>query len=154
MTTEPLLDLTASTVTSLRRVGFGVALIAVVLSFAGHRFGWLDFKPGGSAFDIDIRPIFTGFFIFSVLVALKWEIVGGALAAFAGAALITFATRQLVTTHAVVVIGLLLIPAACWLLIDLAELSPRILPGLPAVFGKAPRIGEQSQSHDRAIREP
>ncbi len=102
-----------------------MAVFAVVLSFAGHRFGWLDFKPGGSAFDIDIRPIFTGFFIVSVIVALKWEIVGGALAAFAGAALITFATRQLVTTHAVIVIALLLIPAICWLLIDLAELSPR-----------------------------
>ncbi len=125
MESVPLLKLAAPTIDALRRTGLAVALFAVFLSFAGHRFGWLDFKPGGSAFDVDIRPVFTGLFIISILVALKWEIVGGALAAFAGTALMTFAMRQLITTHAVIVIALLLIPAACWLLIDLADLSPR-----------------------------
>ncbi len=135
MEPAPLLDLSTTAVSAIRRIGFGVAVLAVVLSLVGHWLGWLDFKPGGTAFDVDIRPIFTAFFAVSILLALKWEILGGVLAAFAGAALITFATRQLITGHAIVVIALLLIPAACWLLIDLAELRPgRAIAGIVAMF--------------------
>ncbi len=135
MARQPFLELSASAIVALRRAGFVTAIVTVLMSFAGHRYGWLDFKPGGASFDVDVRPVFTGLFIVSMLVALKWEVVGGALAAFAGAALITFALRQLVTSHAIIVIALLLIPAALWLLIDLAELPPRqAVAGIVAMF--------------------
>ncbi|MEZ5226979.1 MAG: hypothetical protein R2710_09965 [Acidimicrobiales bacterium] len=52
------------------------------------------------------------------------------MAAFAGAALIAFAANQLVAVHAVIVVAVLVVPALCWALIDLADLSPR-----PAIVG-------------------
>ncbi len=125
MSDPTVLSLSPTAVVAVRRVAFALGMIAVALSYVGHRYGWLDFRPGGTAFDVDIRPVFTGFFVVSLLVALKWEIVGGALAGFAGAALIAFAAKQLVPTHAVVVVALLLIPAVLWLIVDLADLAPR-----------------------------
>jgi hypothetical protein len=110
--THHLIDLSETTVAALKRVALGVAVIAVVVAFAGRRSGWLDYRPGGAAFDTLVSPVFIGVFVVAALIALRWEIVGGALAAFAGAALVAFATNQLEPVHAAIVVALFAVPAA------------------------------------------
>ncbi|MEZ5377050.1 MAG: alkaline phosphatase D family protein [Acidimicrobiales bacterium] len=127
---RPLLTLDDRVVATLRRFGYLIAVGAVLASALGHRYGWLDYRPGGAAFDNQVRPVVTAIFVVAMLIALRWEIIGGALAAFAGAALIAFAANQLVAVHAVIVVAVLVVPALCWALIDLADLSPR-----PAIVG-------------------
>ncbi len=117
-----LVRLPRHVVRALRRLALILGLAAIALSLLGTRYGWLDYKPGGSAFDSEIRPVFTVFFAVALLIALRWQIVGGVLAAFAGAALIASATNQLVAVHAVLVIASLAVPAALWVLVDLNEL--------------------------------
>lgn len=125
MTEHAIISLAPTIIVALRRAAFAIGILAVCLSLVGFRYGWLDYRPGGAAFDVDVRPIFTGLFVVSLLLALKWEIAGGAMAGFAGAALIAFAARQLVVSHAILVVALLLVPAVLWLIVDLADLPPR-----------------------------
>lgn len=127
MAAEPevsrLLHLSEPIVSILRRVAMLLAVGAVALSFAGPEYALLDYRPGGAAFDAEVRPIFTGVFVLALLLALRWQIAGGVLATFAGAALVAFATNQLVPVHATLVVVALAIPAALWVLIDLNDFS-------------------------------
>jgi len=118
-----LIDLSPSTLSLLKRVTVAIALIAVLFSLVGSRYAILDFKPGGSAFNVEIRPIITGVFVLAILLGLRWQIAGGVLAALAAGALVAFATHQLVATHATLVVALLAIPAILWVIIDMAELE-------------------------------
>ncbi|MGB3737183.1 MAG: hypothetical protein WA964_19675, partial [Ilumatobacter sp.] len=122
---SPLLDLSAATVRMLKRLAFGLAVVAVATFLAARRFGWFDFRPGGASFDAYISPVFAGLFVVAALVALRWEVVGGAVAAFAAAGLVAFASEQLITTHAVLVVALFAVPGAIWLLVAISELSRR-----------------------------
>ncbi len=132
--TPALLDLSPSTIEVVKRVALVLAVLGVGLSVAGRRYGWLDYRPGGAAFDNYISPGFTGLFIVAALLALRWEIVGGAIAGFAAAGLIAFATNQLVSTHAAFVVAMLAIPGMLWLVVALAELTRRsALIGVGAV---------------------
>jgi len=121
----PLLDLSPALLAMIKRFAFALAVAAIVVLVAGRRFRWFDYRPGGATFDSFISPIFIGLFVVATLVALKWEILGGALAAFAAACLVAFAAQQLVATHAVLVVALFAVPGFLWLLVDLAEFSPR-----------------------------
>ncbi len=120
-----LLQLPDRTVSQIRWAALVLGALAIALSLLGTRFGWLDYKPGGAAFDVSVRPIFTVFFGVALLIALRWEVVGGAMAAFAAAALIAFATNQLVASHAAFVVAALALPGALWLLSDANRLSTR-----------------------------
>ncbi|NNF54971.1 MAG: hypothetical protein HKN03_11085 [Acidimicrobiales bacterium] len=120
-----LLELPDRMVSQIRWVALVLGTLAIALSLLGTRFGWLDYKPGGAAFDVSVRPIFTVFFGVAFVVALRWELVGGVLAAFAAAALIAFATNQLVASHAVVVVAALAAPGALWLIYAASQVSAR-----------------------------
>ena len=120
-----LLQLPERTVSQIRWAALVLGALAITMSLLGTRFGWLDYKPGGTAFDVSVRPIFTVFFGVALLIALRWEVVGGAMAAFAAAALIAFATNQLVASHAAFVVAALALPGALWLLFDVNRLSTR-----------------------------
>ena len=120
-----LVDLSSTTVSWLRRTAFVLAIGAIALSFLGRRYGWLEFRPGGAAFEVAIRPVFIGIFAVSLLLAVRWPLAGGVLAGFAGAALLAFAREQLVAEHAIAVTVALLVPGALWLVVDLADEPPR-----------------------------
>jgi PhoD-like phosphatase len=120
-----LIELSPSTIALLKRSALVVAVLAVAVSFAGRRYGWLDYRPGGAAFDSFVSPAFAGVFIVSTLVALRSEIIGSAIAAFAAAGLVAFATNQLVDTHAALVVVVLAIPSLLWLIVGSAELPRR-----------------------------
>lgn len=129
-----MLDLPPASVAALKRIALVLAVIAVVVLVLGRRFGWLDYKPGGAAFDNYISPAFVGLFVVATVVALRWEIVGGAVAGFAAAGMIAFATNQLVPLHAALVVGLLALPGVLWIVIDLTDLRARwALVGVVAV---------------------
>ena len=85
--------MTETQLTVVRIVAFGTALLAGLLVYFGSRVGALDFKPGGASFDAYVRPAFLAVLITGSVVALRWELVGGCIAAFAAAALIGFATN-------------------------------------------------------------
>lgn len=123
--TTSLIDLSSSAIGTLKKIALVLAIVAVVAFVAGRRFGWLDYRPGGASFDILISPIFVAVFVVATIVAMKWEIAGGAIAAFAAAGLIAFATNQLIAPHATLVVGLLAVPGLLWLCVALAELSRR-----------------------------
>src|SRR5690606_2817325 len=68
------------------------------------------------------------------LVAIKWQLAGGVVAAFAAGAISAFAINQLVGWHALLVVALLAIPGLIWVIVDLNAWSPRaVLIGLVGV---------------------
>jgi len=118
-----LLDLSDGTIGVLKRVAVGLSVVAVAIFLAARRFGWFDYRPGGASFDAYISPSFAGLFVVAVFLALRWEIVGSAAAAFAAAGLVAFASNQLIATHAVLVVALFAVPGAIWLIVAVSELS-------------------------------
>lgn len=100
-------------------------MATVVLGWLADREGWFEFQPGGTSFTVRIRPVFVGVFLFGALVALRIEIVGGIICAFAAAALVAFAERQLITSHAIIVVAALAVPALLWMIVDINSYAPR-----------------------------
>ncbi len=121
----PLEHLPSPLIGVLKKLAVAAAIVAVVVLIAGGRYGWLDYRPGGAAFDVQIVPAFVAVLVVALVVALKWEVAGGALAGFVAAALVAFATKQLVAPHAALVVALFAIPALLWLVIDIAQSSRR-----------------------------
>ena len=109
----------------IRRAGFVIAVVVVILSWWANRAGWFEYRPGGTSFTVTIRPIFIGVFLLGSVIALRFEMVGGIICAFAAAALVAFAERQLVTSHAVVVVAAFALPALLWVLVDLNSYRPQ-----------------------------
>lgn len=138
---EPLLDLATSTIRTLRISGAVLGVAVAAFGVWGRRAGLLDHRPGGVAFGETVLPILSIGLVLAVLVAFRWEIVGGALAAFLGAGLAVLALNQLVPWHALALTAAFAIPAVVWVVLDLADLPPRraviglIVVGALAVAG-------------------
>ena len=109
----------SSTVSWIRRSGFVVAVLVVVLSWWANRAGWFEYRPGGTQFTVSILPIVTAVFVVGALIALRFEMAGGIICGFSAAALLAFAQHQLITSHAVIVVGALAVPAVLWFVVDL-----------------------------------
>ncbi len=114
-----LLRFAPSTVSWIRRAAFVVAFVVIALSWWANRSGWFQYRPGGTEFTVSIRPIVIGVFLVGSLVALRFEMAGGVICAFAAAALMAFAERQLIPTHSVIVVAALALPAVLWFIVDL-----------------------------------
>jgi phosphodiesterase/alkaline phosphatase D-like protein len=99
-----------------------LALLVVILLALDQRFGWLRHSPGGSAFDLNEQPVFMAMFAIGALVALRWQLAGGALATFTAAALVVFASRQFRAVDATIVLGGFLLPGLLWVTVGLFEL--------------------------------
>ena len=122
---NPLVDLAPSSIETVKRLATGLALVAVLVLVVGRRYSWLDYRPGGASFDNLVTPVTLGVLVVAALLALRWEIAGAALAMFAAAVLVAFATNQLVPAHALLVLALVAVPGALWLVVALAELPER-----------------------------
>ena len=103
-------------------VAVALAMLVVVFLALDQQFGWLRHQPGGDAFDLNEQPIFMVLFAVGALIALRWQLVGGALATFTAASLIVFASRQLRAVDAVIVLLGFVVPALLWLIVGLFEL--------------------------------
>lgn len=99
-----------------------LAILVVVFLALDQQFGWLRHRPGGDAFDLNEQPVFMVLFAVGALVALRWQLVGGALATFTAAGLIVFAGRQLRAVDAVIVLMGFVVPGLLWLVVGLFEL--------------------------------
>lgn len=108
-----------------KTVALVLALLAVGFSVFGRRLELVEFQPGGSTFDTAVRPIFMWVFIGGALLALRWQIVGGAIAIFAAAGSVAFAVNLLVQPHALVTVAAFAVPGALWVLMDVFELNRR-----------------------------
>ncbi|MFN3216275.1 MAG: alkaline phosphatase D family protein [Acidimicrobiales bacterium] len=129
---EPALRIRREVRQWLNAVAFVVALSTVALTWLGRNAGWLDFRPGGAAFEISVRPALGVVFVAAVVLALRWEMLAGTIAGFAAGALTVFAVQQLVAPHALLVVAGFAIPALCWVLVDLA--THRATVGLTWLF--------------------
>ena len=109
----------------LRQFGLIAAATAVIFMWLDSRAGWLDYRPGGTAFFTYVRPVFYGLLVVGAVAALKWEYIGGVIAGFAAGGIGAIAVNQLVGRHAILVIILLSVPASAWLLADLSGWSHR-----------------------------
>ena len=129
VTDEPnpahLLRLSRAFCRALHWVAVVWSLVVIVLLALAQWLDLLAHRPGGAAFAIAERPVFMALFAVGVLLALKWEIVGGSIAAFTAAALVVFAGEQLKLGTAIVVVVAFAIPALMWVLIDLNDQPPR-----------------------------
>lgn len=103
---------------SLRWIAGIIGLGAVAFLWLDDRYGWLDYQPGGTAFFTYIRPVAYGLLVVGGLLAIKWEVAGAVISAFAAAAIGAFAVNQLIGRHAVIVIAWFAIPALLWLVAD------------------------------------
>jgi hypothetical protein len=103
----------------LRRTAFVLVAGAAVFMWFDDRIGLLDYQPGGMAFYNYVRPAFIALLGLGTLVAVKWQIAGGVVAAFAAGAIGAFAVNQLVGWHAVLVVAMLAVPGLIWVVVDL-----------------------------------
>ncbi len=122
---QPVIGVAATTLAGLRWVAFFSALLAVLFSACGHRFGLVEFRPGGSSFDSVVRPIFLALFVVGIVAAIRWEIIGGLIAIFAAAGIVAFATNNLIAPHAALTVGAFAVPVALWIPIDLINFAPK-----------------------------
>ena len=74
-------------------VAVALAILMVVFLALDQEYGWLRHQPGGDAFDLNEQPVFMVLFAVGALIALRWQLVGGAIASFTAAALIVFGPR-------------------------------------------------------------
>lgn len=103
-------------------VAVALAILVVVFLALDQEYGWLRHQPGGDAFDLNEQPVFMVLFAVGSLIALRWQLVGGAIASFTAAGLIVFAGHQLRTVDAVIVLAGFVAPALLWLIVGLFEL--------------------------------
>jgi phosphodiesterase/alkaline phosphatase D-like protein len=122
---RPILGLSPLTCTVLRAFASSVAIVTVGGLALSSRLDLLDARPGGDAFEIEIKPLFMALFAIGAVFALRWEIIGGVIAAFSAAGLSAFALGQLETSSALVVLAGFVLPGAAWLLLDLHDQRPR-----------------------------
>lgn len=102
-------------------VAIALALTVIGLLTLDRRFSWLGHRPGGQAFDIVSQPAFMVLFAVGALLALRFRLLGGALATFTAAALIVFTSRQLRLADGLLVFVGFLIPGLLWLTVGLFE---------------------------------
>lgn len=107
---------------ALHLVATSLALVVVILLALDQRFAWLRHSPGGDAFDLNEQPVFMVLFAIGALVALRYQLAGGALAVFTAAALIVFARQQLRPPDAAIVLIGFLVPGVLWLIVGLFDL--------------------------------
>ncbi len=111
------------TATAMRAAAALIGVGAIVFLWLDDHYGWLDYRPGGTAFFTYVRPIAYVLVIMGGLLAIKWEIVGAVVGAFAATAIGAFAVNQLIGVHAALVIALLAVPALLWLVADALDWS-------------------------------
>lgn len=112
-------------IATVRIAAFSLAILALLLSTVGQRYEIVDYAPGGSSYSTIVRPIFVGIFVVALLLALRWQLVGGLLAGFAAAGLMAFASQQLTTTSALLVVLAYAVPGLLWFVLDAHEYSRR-----------------------------
>ncbi len=125
MDDAPLLGLSRPVCRLLHWVAVGWALAAIAALALAGPLNLLSHRPGGAAFEIAERPVFMAMFAVGVIIALRWQIMGGAIAGFTAAGLVVFADQQLKPASAIIVVAGFAIPALLWIVIDLNDQRPR-----------------------------
>lgn len=144
---RPLVPLSPEFVRFLHRLTFVWALFAVVGLELARRALWLDHRPGTEAFEIEARPYFLALFTLGALLAWRWEILGGAIAAFTAAGVVVWQGHQLEQPDATLVVLVFAVPGAAWVLLDLHDRRPRVaLAGL--VFVSVSAVAGSSVATD------
>jgi phosphodiesterase/alkaline phosphatase D-like protein len=138
---RPLLPLPRRTCRVLRTIAVVWSLAMVLLLALSSRFEVLDARPGGNAFELRAKPILMVFFALGALLAWRWEILGGVVAAFSAAGLSAFAFGQLERPSALFVLMGFVIPGALWIVLDLHDQRPRRAVIALAVVGVAITAG-------------
>jgi hypothetical protein len=122
---RPLLPLAPGMVRLLHRVSLVWAVVVVVFLELARRELWLRHQPGTETFEITARPAFLALFAVGALLAWRWEIVGGAIAAFTAGGVIEWQGNQLVQPDATLVIAAFAVPGLMWVALDLHDRRPR-----------------------------
>lgn len=154
-----------------RRTALAVRVVAGLIGFGAIGFlwlddqqGWLEYQPGGTAFFNYVRPVTYALMLAGGLIALKWELAGAIVSAFAATAIGAFAVNQLVGRHAALVIALFAVPALLWLVADALDWSRRrvavgvvavaLSAGAGAVAGESVYDAYYGPTHPASALEP
>jgi phosphodiesterase/alkaline phosphatase D-like protein len=138
---RPIVPLPRRACRVLRTIAVVWSLAMVALLAISSRFEILDARPGGNAFELQAKPILMVFFALGALLAWKWEILGGILAAFSAAGLSAFALGQLEPLSAWFVLAGFAIPGSLWIVLDLHDQRPRRAVVAVAVVAVAVTVG-------------
>lgn len=139
--TDPLLGLSDATTRRLHWFAFVWSVVTIVGLSLATRLDWVNTRPGRSAFPLTIQPVFMVVFAIAVVVAWKWEIIGGTVAAFAATGLAVFAVEQLELVPAIGIVASFLLPGLIWMLIDLHDFRPATALGAVTLIGVAVTAG-------------
>jgi PhoD-like phosphatase len=135
------LTLSPRTESALHVVAMSIAGVVLASSLLATRFNLLDERPGGTAFEISVKPLFTAMFALGAATAWRWKLVGGALAGFSAAGLSAFAIGQLEPASAILVLAGFAVPGFLWVLVDLADKRAPVAIAVMAVVGVAITTG-------------
>jgi hypothetical protein len=109
----------------LHRVSLVWALVTVVGLELARRELWLHHRPGAETFEIGSRPVFLALFAVGALLAWRWEIAGGTLAAFTASGVVVWQGRLLAPLDAAIVMFAFGLAGATWVVLDLHDRRPR-----------------------------
>lgn len=107
---------------ALELTAIAMALVVISLLTLDRRYSWLGHRPGGQAFDLVSQPVFMALFAIGAVLALRFRLLGGAIATFTASALIVFTSRQLRLTDGLLVFAGFLVPGILWITVGLFEL--------------------------------
>jgi phosphodiesterase/alkaline phosphatase D-like protein len=122
-------------------VAMAIAGVVVSVLVLSNRLNLLDERPGGTAFEITVKPIFTAAFALGAVVAWRWRFIGGAIAGFTAAGLSAFAFGQLELVSALIVLVGFALPGALWMLVDLADKRVSVAIGALVIVALAVTTG-------------
>lgn len=122
---EVIQRLEPGTVAALRWVAVLWALATLALAVVGRRFGVFTARPGALSFELIVQPAWAGILLLGLIVALRFQIAGAAIAAFAASGLLVFAAEQLRDRDVALVAIAFVVPALLWLILDIHDETPR-----------------------------
>ena len=148
-----LLPLDSDVARALHRWSLIWAAIVIVLLEVARRGRWLDHLPGADSAGMTARPVFVGLFLAGAILAWRWAIVGGVVAAFTASAVAVWEFQVLEFRDALAVVLAFAVPGAMWVVLDLHDQRPaRAVAGLVAVAVAVTSGGVvAAEMHDRFL---
>ena len=108
-------------VDALHWVALGWALLAILGLIVATEANFINYRPGGDAYELRQQQAFGIGYIIAIIVSLRWKLIGGTLAAVTAAGILAFARNLLEPLDAFIVVFAFAVPGILWIFVDLYQ---------------------------------